>query len=95
MTASEFKLTALFAKGYQIINNSIKGGMMVATEKYTTDWSWRLPLFVQVSCSGGRYVFCLLIMSFLSQDRPSGSQRTFRLVLPRVSALVVLRRTCH
>jgi hypothetical protein len=31
-----------------VSNNGLTAGMMVSTGKFTTEWSWRLPLFIQV-----------------------------------------------
>jgi len=41
-----------FLNSFYYVGQMTATGMMVATQKYSSDWSWRLPLFVQMVPAG-------------------------------------------
>ncbi|KAJ7755968.1 general substrate transporter [Mycena metata] len=49
-----------FLNSFYYVGQMVATGMMVATEAYPTDWSWRLPLFVQVVPAALNFLFIFL-----------------------------------
>ncbi|KAJ7288356.1 general substrate transporter [Mycena rebaudengoi] len=46
-----------FLNSFYYVGQMVASGMMVATGSYTSEWSWRLPLFVQVVPAALNFLF--------------------------------------
>ncbi|KAJ7109711.1 general substrate transporter [Mycena crocata] len=48
-----------FLNSFYYVGQMVATGMMVSTGNFATEWSWRLPLFVQVVPAAGNFLFIL------------------------------------